>query len=31
MLDEAAIGAANEVQPKFTPHSDPASERTATP
>ncbi|CUH51169.1 IS1182 family transposase [Shimia marina] len=28
-LDEAAFGAASEVQPKFTPHSDPASQWTA--
>jgi hypothetical protein len=28
-LDEAAFGAASEVQPKFTSHSDPASQRTA--
>jgi hypothetical protein len=25
-LDEAAFGAASEVQPKFTSHSDPASQ-----
>ncbi|CUH76213.1 hypothetical protein TRM7557_00770 [Tritonibacter multivorans] len=29
MLDEAAFGAASEVQPKFTSHSDPASQWTA--
>ncbi len=28
-LDEAAFGAASEVQPKFTSHSDPASQWTA--
>mgnify|MGYP003710440531 CR=1 FL=1 len=28
-LDEAAYGAASEVQPKFTSHSDPASQWTA--
>ena len=28
-LDEAALGAASEVQPKFTSHSDPASQWTA--
>ena len=27
-LDEAAFGAASEVQPKFTSHSDPASQWT---
>ncbi|EEX11953.1 transposase IS4 family protein [Citreicella sp. SE45] len=29
VLDEAAFGAASEVQPKFTSHSDPASQWTA--
>ncbi|MFW2590277.1 IS5/IS1182 family transposase, partial [Sagittula sp. SSi028] len=28
-LDEAAFGAASEVQPKFTSHSEPASQWTA--
>ena len=28
-LDEAEFGAASEVQPKFTSHSDPASQWTA--
>jgi len=28
-LDEAAFGAASEVQPKFTSHSDPASQWAA--
>ncbi len=28
-LDEAAFGAASEVQPKFTSHSDPANQWTA--
>ena len=28
-LDKAAFGAASEVQPKFTSHSDPASQWTA--
>ena len=29
VLDDAAFGAASEVQPKFTSHSDPASQWTA--
>ncbi|SDG44388.1 hypothetical protein SAMN04488117_1212 [Celeribacter baekdonensis] len=28
-LDDAAFGAASDVQPKFTSHSDPASQWTA--
>jgi len=29
VLDDAAFGAASEVEPKFTSHSDPASQWTA--
>jgi len=29
VLNEAAFGAASEVEPKFTSFSDPASQRTA--
>ena len=31
VLDDAAFGAASEVEPKFTSHSDPSSQWTAAP